>query len=165
MLWEKRHGNSEPHITGQEVIIANSCRLACSSQSMALLVQPSGESWFPQLSIFPLQPGTANHSCIYFAWLICIVTHMTSNQLGKKPYSLHLHSHLFRWDCFGRSWCFCWWFRHKQMQKISYSSSKKRWSKVSLSLTTLLSCWWEVPFHVWQRSKGAGIMADDWKHM
>ena len=145
--------------------VPNSCRLAYSSQSMALPMQPSGESWFPQLSTFPLQPDTANPSCIHFACLICIITHTTSNKLGKKASSPQLTFSSCWMILFWCSRCFCWWFRYKLMQKISYSSCKKSCLKMSLGLTTLLPSWWEAPFHVWQRGKGTRIVADDWKHI
>lgn len=134
MLWEKRHGSSEPHITGQ----------GSFSQSMALSMLPSGESWFPQLSTFSLQPDAANSSSIHFACLVCIITHTSSNKLGEKKASSPQLTFSSCW--MGLFWprrCFCLWFRHRQMWRISYPSCKKSCSKMSLGLTTLLSSWWD----------------------
>lgn len=116
-----------------------SFRLACSSQNMALPVPPSGESWFPQLSTFPLQSGTANPSCKHLACLVCTITHMASNKLGKKA-SFPQPTLSSCWmGLFWHSQCFCWRFRHKQMQKISHPSCKKTCSKMSLGLNTLFT--------------------------
>lgn len=118
-------------------------------------MQPSGESWFPQLSTF----SQTQQNLFAYNLLALSASSYTWPPVnwGKKPRPLSLHFLLVGWDLFWYSRCLCWWFRHKQMQKISYPPCKESCSNISLGLTTMLSSWWEDPFHVWQRGdRGSG---------
>jgi len=67
--------------------VTNGCKLTCSSQSMAFPMQPSGEVWFPQLSILPLQPDTVNPSYIDLHTLCVTHLHYHTHylqQIGEK---------------------------------------------------------------------------------
>lgn len=82
--------------------VPSSCRLACFSQSMDLPVQPSGESWFPQLSTFPLQLDITN---LAYTLLVSSALSHTRPPINweKKPHPFSLLSHLVGWDCLAQT--------------------------------------------------------------